>query len=358
MAATLTDSVSYLTKPVNVVFQQTLLRTAREVMPYFAGSVPGEIQEHRGTFTISWRRIENLTPTTTALSELTGTASAFARTSVTPSITGITATVQKYGQYILLTEEADLANFDTQMDDLVLKLGISAGRSLNMLQRNEVEGNSTIRYANNVASAGAVVSKILSSDVAYVINSLARNVATPFVPEATIGAREIGTLPVMAAYWGICHPDVAYDIAQFTGFIGVQQYAGQVELMPNEFGVWQTAGHAVRFIQTSDASVTANAGGAKGTNRSTGGVNADLYATEIYGTDAVGSVGLGFEHIKEVYKAGDPLPGVQLIFKSRGSAGAADPLDEISTLGWKSWHAAKILNSNWILSVHSAATAL
>ena len=357
MAATLTDT-TILVKPVNVIFQQTLLRTARAVSPFFAGSAPGESQEHRGSFTIAWRRIENLTPTTTPLAELTGTITAFARTSTTPTITNITAAVQKYGQYILLTEEADLVNFNGQTNDLVLKLGISAGRSLNQLTRNEVEGNSTIRYANNVASTALVASKILTADVAYVINQLARNAAVPFVPEPSIGAREIGTLPVMSALWGICHPDVAYDIAQFTGFIGVQQYAGQVELMPGEFGVWQTAGYAVRFIQTPDASITLAAGASVSGTGLRGTGNVDIYATEAYGMDAFGTVGYGFEHVKEIYVAGDPLPGVQLIFKARGSAGAADPLDEISTLGWKTWHAAKILNSNWILSIHSGATKL
>jgi N4-gp56 family major capsid protein len=142
------------------------------------------------------------------------------------------------------------------------------------------------------------------------------------------------------------------------GFIGVQQYAGQVELMPGEFGIWQTAGYATRFIQTPDASITLAAGAVIGTTGLRGVANVDVYATEIYGMDAVGTVGFGFEHIKEIYVAGDPLPGVQLIFKARGSAGAADPLDELSTLGWKSWHAAAILNGGWIFSIHSGATAL
>jgi len=64
------------------------------------------------------------------------------------------------------------------------------------------------------------------------------------------------------------------------------------------------------------------------------------------GMDHHGSVGLGFKHIKEVYNAGDNLPGVQMITKERGSAGSADPLNEISTLGWKSWHAAQVLTDS------------
>ena len=40
------------------------------------------------------------------------------------------------------------------------------------------------------------------------------------------------------------------------------------------------------------------------------------------------------------------------------SAGAADPLNELSTMGWKAWSAAKILNGTWIRGIRTAATAL
>ena len=57
-----------LQKPVNVIFQQTLLRNARANAPYFAGTTPAQITGGQsGTATVKWRRIENLTPTTTAL---------------------------------------------------------------------------------------------------------------------------------------------------------------------------------------------------------------------------------------------------------------------------------------------------
>jgi hypothetical protein len=47
-----------------------------------------------------------------------------------------------------------------------------------------------------------------------------------------------------------------------------------------------------------------------------------------------------------------------IINKPRGSAGSADPLNEVSTLAWKSWHGAKILNSNWIRDLRTGAGSL
>lgn len=356
MAAAITTS-SILTKPVNVIFQQTLLRTARPFCPYFAGTVPGEVTQHAGAFTAAWRRIENLTPTTSALSELTGNESLPTRDSITPTITSITAAVSKYGQYLLLNEEVDLVNFNGQTDDLVLKLGISAGRSLNQLQRNEMEQNSTIVRVAASASDGVVNSKITTTVIAKVINDLARNVAMVFMPESD-GSTIIGSTPILPGFYGVCHPDVAYDIAQLTGFAAVATYNSHTATIPGEFGLYQTAGYSVRFIQTSDASISANVGATKGASGLRGSTKNDLYYVPIYGMDAVGSLGFGFEHIKAAYTAGDKLPAIQLINHDRGSSGIADPLNELSTLGWKSWHAAKVLNSTWIESIRCGATLL
>ena len=356
MASTITDT-AILTKPVNVIFQQTLLRTARAVCPYFSGTVPATVQQHRGTFTASWRRIENLTPTTTALTELNTTVSFPTRDSITPSITDVTSTALKYGQYIVLNEDTDLVNFNGQTDDLVMKLGISAGRSLNMLQRNEAEDNLTIVRVGGVASDGLIVSKMTAAALDSVINTLARNDGTPFMPQAT-GSQNIGTTPILPAFIGLCHPDVAYDIKALTGFSSVESYAGQVSTMPGEFGIYSGAGYAVRFVQSSDASVEAGAGGTTGSTGLRGSTNIDVYPTVIYGMDALGSLGFGMNHVKEIYTAGDNLPAVMMISHDRGTSGAADPLNELGTLGWKSWHAAQVLNSNWGRTIRSGATSL
>lgn len=356
MASTITDT-DILTKPVNVVFQQTLLRTAKAVCPYFSGTVPGTLSQHQGTFTASWRRIENLTPTTTALTELNTTVSFPTRDSITPSITAVTSAVLKYGQYIVLNEDADLVNFNGQTDDLVKKLGISAGRSLNMLQRNEAEDNLTIVRVGSVASDGLVVSKMTAAAIHSVVNTLSRNDALTFMPEST-GSTNIGTQPILPSYIGICHPDVAYDISQLTGFKSVETYAGQVETMTGEFGLYASAGYSVRFVQSSDASVEAGAGGTTGSTGLRGSTNIDLYPTVIYGQDALGSLGFGMNHVREIYRAGDNLPAVMMISHDRGTSGAADPLNELSTLGWKSWHGSQTLNAAWGRTIRSGATSL
>ena len=274
MAITTSSTIS---APVNNVFQQTLLRNAKANCPYFAGSTPADISENQGTFTAKWRRIENLTPVSTALAELTGAVTFPTRQEVQPSISDISATVSKYGNFIFLNEEVDLVNFTGQDDKLMEILGI-------------------------------------------------------------------------------CSPDTEEDLRVMTGFNSVETYAGQIETYDGEIG----HGGGVRFISTPESSIDVTTGVAATGSATTSGRSTatrfDVYNTPIYGQDAVGSVGFGFEHIKETYDAGDKLPGVQVISKARGSAGAADPLSELGSIGWKSWHAGVVLNSAWGRTLRHAAS--
>ena len=222
---------------------------------------------------------------------------------------------------------------------------------MNRLQRNVLEDGATAIFAGTGTTATSTgvnsAAGITLSDIAISVNTLNRQVAMKFLPQ-TEGSRDIGTTPIRQSYWGICHVDVTEDIRNLTGFNSVETYVGQTETAMGEIG--HVAG--VRFIETTEASIDADSGAtitgtATVAGRSTSGVSYDVYNTMIYGMDAYGSVGFGFNHIKETYTVGDKLPGVMMISKMRGSAGSADPLDEVASLGWKSWHAAVVLNGNW-----------
>src|SRR5262245_9420905 len=200
MAQTISATDVELQKPVNVVFQQTFLRRAQQVCPYFTGSMPGQINRQQGTSTIKWRRIEQATPSTTALTELTTTASYMqGRDSNAASFTDVTATVLKYGQFYIVNEEVDLYNPNGTTDELVDVLGEAAGRSLNQLQRDVMEDSATQRFANNVASTAAVNTIASTGDLNYAINELTRNSARPFTAQ-TSGSQNLGTAPILPSY--------------------------------------------------------------------------------------------------------------------------------------------------------------
>lgn len=359
MALTMTATDAELTKPVNNIFEQTFLRRAQQLCPYFIGVQAGTMNKQQGTSTIKWRRIEQETPSVTALAELTGNASYMqGRDADTPSITDYTATMAKYGQFYIVSEEVDLYNPNGTTDELVAVLGESAGRSLNQLQRNIAEDNATKRYAGNASNDGATNAKVATGALDRIINELSRNSARTF-RAMTSGSQNIGTAPILPAFMGLCHPDVAHDVAEMTGFTSVEKYAGQTAIIPGEFGLYAKAGKAIRFVMSEDASIDIDTGAAGGTDvRSDGGTNADLYTIVVYGEDAFGSVGLGQRHTDGVYRAGDNTGGWQMIHHKAGSGGTSDPFDEISTLAWKAFHAGAVLNANWSRALRVAATNL
>ena len=352
MSVTTTTQIA---APVDVALQKELLINAKARTPHFVGSTPAVVGEHKGTFTAKWRRYENLTPVETALTPISGAPSYPTRTAVQPTVTDYTATVAKYGNYISLNEEVDLVNPSSQDMKLAEVLGINAGQSLNRLQRNELEDNATVIYPSGSTADANTNASITLGQIKLAVNNLNRQSAMTFTA-MTKGDNAENTSPIRPAYWGIAHSDVEEDIRLLTGFVAVERYAGQTQLADGEFG---TVG-GVRFISSPEGSIDLNAGSTGGTNvrEDGGGTGADLYHTPIFGMDAVGSLGLSTKHVKKIYKAGDRLPAVEMIVKPKGSSGTADPLNEIATAGWKSFHAAKILNPLWVYTARSAAGAL
>jgi N4-gp56 family major capsid protein len=359
MALTIAATDVEVQKPVNAVFEQQFLRRAQQNCPYFAGTVPGSLMKQGGSATIKWRRIEQLTPSTTALSELTTTATyMMGRSSDVPSFTDVTAAVAKYGQFFIINEEVDLFNPNKTASELVGVMGEAAGRSLNQLMRDITEDNSTQHYAGNVASKGLVNSIVSADNLNYAVNELTRNSARTFSPMTT-GDNKETTAPILSSYWAICHPDVAVDIAGLTGFKSVEIYAGQTQTLPGEFGYYSRAGRGLRFVMSEDASIDIDSGTSGGVDvRSTGGTNADIYTISMYGQDALGSVGLGERFSDGIYKAGDNTGGWNLISHAAGSGGTSDPFDELHTLAWKAWFAGSVLNSGWSRALRVATTKL
>ena len=92
------------------------------------------------------------------------------------------------------------------------------------------------------------------------------------------------------------------------------------------------------FLESSEAPVYAGAGAS----------SADVGATLVFGEDAYGVVDLG-------QVGASP---VRTIVKPLGSAGTADPLDQMATVGWKvDGFAAVILNGDWIVRLEHAIEA-
>ena len=352
MALTTTTQLDGAT---SFVVNQTLLRNARFECPYFEGTMPGQIQKHGNSFAMKWRRIDNMTPTTTALSELSSYAFAAGRTPTTLGDSNPTATLLKYGDFVVLTEETIILNLASTADKVAEVLGIQAGRSLNRLQRNIGEDNATLVRPGGASTDGAVGSAITNDLIASVVNTLERNGAIRHRAELLTGSGNYGSSPVQKSFLGICHSDVQWDIRKLSTFIGAERYASTTQLFNGEFG----AANGVRWISTPEASQDGGGSDPGGNFRediSPG--TCDLYTCLVYGVDAIGSVSLDVNLIKSTYESGDSVPGIMLITKGFGTAGVSDPFDEYMSMAWKAWHTGAILNGDWARGLRVASAKL
>lgn len=357
MAALITALDSNIPAPVNFVLMKGLLASARKRLPFFNGTLAGNLEKGQGAASVKWRRIENLTAVTTPLAERNGTAVAFlGRDAVQAVITDVTAAMLKYGNAILVTEEVDLFNINSKSAQLMDVLGANAGESLNIAMRDIYSaGFTNIRYAGGVLNNSVVAAAITLNDIKYAHNFLNRNSAMTFTPMGT-GSGNYNSAPIRSAFYGITHPDVEEDIRALAGFVGVEQYGGYTETMPYEFG---TVG-GVRFSSTEIGPISSAASGSS--NNALRGTAAapDVYSTFIYGREAVGSVGLGNMHATSSSEMYDPAkpPAVELIVHQPGSSGIFDLYNEMGSLAWKSWFAGKVLNASWGVQIRTGATKL
>lgn len=360
MAILVSSTTSNMPLGVNYQLMKGLLSAARKKLPFFNGTLPGTLDKNGSTASVKWERLDNLSPTTTAMTQIEGNQSAFfGRSTVLPATTNVTAAMAKYGQAVLLTEEIDFYQMNLRAARFVDNLGANAGESLNLLMESVFSGASKVRYSNGAVGGGTadtnVTSIISLNDIKWSVNTLNRWSAMQFTTPG-YGSQNYNTNPVRASYYGISHVDVEEDIRSITGFIPVEQYGGYTETMPFEFG----AVGGVRWCSTEIIPVTTGGGTTSaGGIRGSGSTANDIYSTYIYGKEAVGSVGLGNMHATNSYEMYNPKnpPAVELITKAPGQVGT-DLFNEVGSAAWKAWFAGAILNSNWIVKVRSGASKL
>lgn len=288
---------------------------------------------------VRFRRFGALAVTTTDLAQ--PTTESPDRAAVQLSITDVTGTIIKRGNGIALTDIAE----DTSAENVVLEAtdvnGQNAGESVDIYYRNAVDAGTTVVYSNGTTRAG--LSTVLDSDD---INRTVRTLEIANARKVTkiINASTgVGTTPIRPAFIAVCHPRIAFTLRQLTGWVHASAYANQVGiegLMDGEIGEL----NGIRFVMSTQSRIRPDAGAAGAGVVSTGGVVADVFETLVFGEDAYGRCPLSGK-------------GLVTIFKPLGSGGAADFLDEISTVAWKFRGVAVILNEDYLVRAESAGAS-
>ena len=250
----------------------------------------------------------------------------------------VTATLRQYGDFIEISDMVDLTNPDPVLTELNEMLGAQAGRSLDIVHRDQLTAG-TNTFFSGAATSVATVSAIVSTDLFQgVLRDLFSQVAKRFT-EIIRASDKVGTQPIRSAYWAVVPTDVHMpDLDDLPDFIPVSEYAGSGPTQMGEVGALKN----IRFVETTQARVDAGGGAVSTAVKNTAG-NADVYYTIVFGKNAYGISAL----------AGHAMRNITRPFGSSGN----DALELTMTTGWKATTCpAKILNDNWMAVVHSAAS--
>ena len=255
------------------------------------------------------------------------------------AVTDITATAVQYGAYVKLSDVVQLIVEDKVLNEAVELLGEQMATTLDSLTATALAAGTNVIYTNDSAR-NTLASKIDSTSLEKAIRLLRRNNARPFT-EIIKASTGVGTLPIRPAFWAFVHPDVVRDLEAIDGFISVERYASQGPVHEGEVGAYKN----IRFISTTQAPVVASAGAAyDGTYVSGAADNNDVYQIIIIAKDAYGITAI-------------ERGTVNTIIKTPGTQDTSNPLDQWSTVGWKAWHVAKILNDSWMVRIETCASA-
>lgn len=264
-----------------------------------------------GGKTIEFRKYSPLAKATTALTE-----------GVTPdgqalNVSTITATVAQYGGWIKMTDMLLLTAIDNNMVQATELIGDQAGRTLDTITREVLNAGTNVQYGDGSSKTQRTAltqsDKLTVEAVFRAVRTLKKGLAKP----------------IDGSYVAIIHPDVAYDLMTSDQWLDVHKYANTAEIYNGEIG--KIGG--CRFVETTEAKIFKD-GGAAGI---------DVYSTLFFGANAYG--------VTEVTGG-----GLEHIVKQLGSAGTADPLNQVASVGWKATKTAEILVQPYMLRVETGST--
>lgn len=269
---------------------------------------------------VSFRRFSSLSPAITPLTE-----------GITPdgdtlTVTSLPATPKQYGKPVTITDLVDFTSFDPILAETAELLGEQAAETMDTVVRDTLFLGTSVQYAAGRVSRVTVAAtdKLNATEIMKAVRTLQRNRVKPVtaILDASTG---VGTVPVNGGYVGIVSADTLFDLKQDAKFVTVEKYGTKVDLLPGEVGALDE----VRFIRTDLAKVYTGAGAAA----------IDVHGTLIFGRDAYGIV----------------QPDALQMYATPPGAGE-DFLRQRSTLAWKAFFCAVILQQLAIIRIEHAVT--
>lgn len=314
MAYTNTDTnmttSSALSAGMQTYYNRELLRTFEPNLVHLQFGDEHRMPPHSG-LVMNMRKLIPLETNTKALSE------GDPGESVMLAETEVTVQLQQYGEYARCTDKLDLTHLDMDIMRRTKLFGDAGARSIDAVVREELAKCANVIYAGGKASRAELTAadKLTSRELRKAVKTLKKNHAQTFG----------------GYYVAIIGPDTMYDLQEDDAFVKVSQYQDKENIYTGEVGRL----FGVRLVETTEAKIF----------EGTGADGADVASVIVLGQYAYGVTSL---------KGAKP----RVIVKPAGSAGTADPLDQISTVGWKmDGFGAKLLQPEYAVRIECGFSA-
>ena len=241
------------------------------------------------------------------------------------ALSEVTTSISQFGGFVAVSDLLDMTALDAVVNDSVELMADQGALTVDTLTRGAMLAGVNVLYAaNNGVVAGGRSSvtanhKLTSTELRKAVRLLKRNKAPTFMRAGK------------GYYVAIVSPESVFDLQSDPLWQDVSKYQDSEQIYSGEIGRL----FGVIVVETPEAHVYAGAGAS----------GADVAVTFVFGKDAYGVVDLGNNNVRA-------------IIKNRGSAGTSDPLDQVSTIGWKvDGYGAKILQHAWIVRVEHGFSA-
>lgn len=303
--ASLTTS-SPLSGLMQIFYDKVFLDRAEMELRYDFGAQKKTMPKSSGK-TIYFNRFSPLSVATTPLTENTNPSG------VDMSSTVVSATIAEYGNYTRVSSLFEMTSLDEGLKEHVEVMSQNAGETLDTLIAAELSGGSTAQIVSGKAlTAVAATDTLTGAEIRKAVRTLKKNKAKTFDD---------------GLFRAIIPTSAAYDLRGNSEWLNANTYVN-VDLYKNgQLGVL----HGVKFAETNNEVYEAS--------------TVNVYHTYVFGKNAYGVLNL----------AGQPEK--RIIVKNPGMSDTSNPLDMYSTIGWKAYFVAKVLNSAWVIAIKTGVTA-
>lgn len=291
---------------MSIYYDKVFLDRAEADIRYDYGAQKRTMPLNSGK-TVYFNRFTPLAVATTALTEGTNPSS------VAMSSTVVSATIAEYGTYTVVSSLFDMTSIDTNLKEHIEVMGQNAGETLDTLIAAAMSAGGTAQIVGGkVLTAVAATDTLTGAEIRKAARTLKKNKAKAFSD---------------GFFRGIMPVSAAYDLRGNSDWLAANTYVSTEFYKNGQVG----AIHGVRFVETNNEVYVAS--------------TVNVYETYVFGMNAYGTLNLAGQPEKRIF------------VKNPGANDTSNPLDLYSTIGWKSYFVAKVLNANWLIKIQTGVTA-